>query len=556
MDMCIDKYRKGLMAGGLIFFSVFMSIPFLFPKLGFFSLFGILPLLLMEKEASEAGLRRFWLWHYGAFVLWNAITTFWVCNATIGGGLFAIFANAMQMSVVFGLFRLSKKVFKGAVPYIFLAAMWIAWERAYFSAQISWPWLVLGNSFAGSVRLVQWYEYTGSLGGSLWIWAVNLGLFGIWSSIRDKKWRCFNIKAKAAALTSLVALICLPVIISESIYHSYEEKERPLDVLIVQPNLDPYQKFQSLSQSEQTKKLLGQIEEALKDRKGEGGDFQKPLLILAPETFTNDVWVNNIEGGATFRTFQDFLQSYPNVNLLFGAASYSYYFSEKAPSYNARKIRDGEWVESHNSALITDRTGRSQIFHKSKLVPGVELTPYPAFFTKVDDLLGGVMGRCVGQKEISLLDCISYSNEGEAVDRFPIGSAICYESIYGEYCTGYIRKGAQLLTVITNDAWWGDTPGYRQHLHYASLRAIETRRSIARCGNTGISAFINQRGDIVSRTQWWEEAVLMGQVNLNDKMTFFVREGDIVGRVSTFVFFMLLLAMGVRFLMGKGKKLK
>lgn len=556
MYMCIDKYRKGLMAGGLIFFSVFMSIPFLLPKLGFFSLFGILPLLLMEKEASEAGLRRFWLWLYGAFVCWNAITTFWVCNATVGGGLFAIFANAMQMSVVFGLFRLSKKVFKGAVPYIFLAAMWIAWERAYFSAQISWPWLVLGNSFAGSVRLIQWYEYTGSLGGSLWIWAVNLGLFGIWNSIRDKKWRCLNIKAKAAALASLVALICLPVIISESIYHSYEEKERPLDVLIVQPNLDPYQKFQSLSQSEQTRILLGQIEEALKDRKGEGGDFQKPLLILAPETFTNDVWVNNIEGGATFRTFQDFLQSYPNVNLLFGAASYSYYFSEKAPSYNARKIRDSEWVESHNSALITDRTGRNQIFHKSKLVPGVELTPYPAFFTKVDDLLGGVMGRCVGQKEISLLDCISYSNEGEAVDRFLIGSAICYESIYGEYCTGYIRKGAQLLTVITNDAWWGDTPGYRQHLHYASLRAIETRRSIARCGNTGISAFINQRGDIVSRTQWWEEAVLMGQVNLNDKMTFFVREGDIVGRVSTFVFFMLLLAMGARFLMGKGKKLK
>lgn len=556
MDMNTHIYRKGLMAGGLIIFSVFMSIPFLVPKLGFFALFGIIPLLFMEKEASEAGLRRFWLWHYGAFVLWNSMTTFWICNATIGGGLFAIFANAMQMSVVFGLFRLSKKVFKGVLPYIFLAAMWIAWERAYFSAQISWPWLVLGNSFAGSVRLVQWYEYTGVLGGSLWVWAVNLGLFGILSSIKDEKWRIFNIKAKMAALASLVSLICLPVIISLVIYSGYEEKECPLDVLIVQPNIDPYQKFQALSQNEQNNILLRQIEEALKDRGKEEGDFHEPLLVLAPETFTNDVLVNNIEEGDTFTTFKDFLQSYPNVNLLFGAASYSYYFSDKPPSYNARKIREDAWVESHNSALITDKTGRSQIFHKSKLVLGVELTPYPAFFTKVDDLLGGVMGRCVGQKEISLLDFISYSPDGQAEGSFPIGSAICYESVYGEYCTGYIKKGARLLVVITNDAWWGDTPGYKQHLHYASLRAIETRRSIARCGNTGISAFINQRGDIVSRTKWWEEAVLRGKINLNDKMTFFAREGDIAGRISTFVFFMLFLAMAVRFITGKGKSLK
>lgn len=544
-----SKYRRGVMAGGLLSFSILMSIPFLIPHTGILALLGFIPLLIVEKMAFESGMRRFWLWHYGAFVIWNAITTFWICNATIGGGLFAIFANALQMSVVLGLFRFSKKVFKGALPYIFLAVIWIAWERAYFSAQISWPWLVLGNSFAGSVRLIQWYEYTGSLGGSLWIWAVNLSVFGIYCSIKDGRWNNFNIKAKASAALSVMALIIAPVIISEIIYFKYNEEERPLDVLIVQPNIDPYQKFQALSQSEQTDMLLGQIEAVLEERKNEGETFQEPLLILAPETFTNDVVVNNIEGGNTFKTFQDFLQPYPNVNLLFGASSYSYYFSDKAPSLNARNIGGGGWVESHNSAIITDRTGRSQIFHKSKLVPGVEMTPYPVFFTKVDDMLGGVIGRCVGQKEISLLDCVYYSPEGKAVDTLSIGSAICYESVYGEYCTGYVKKGASLIAVITNDAWWGNTPGYRQHLSYSSLRAIETRRSIARCANTGISAFINQRGDIVSRTKWWERDVLRGKINLNDKITFFVREGDIIGRVSTFVFFILLLAMAVRFLM-------
>ena len=102
------------------------------------------------------------------------------------------------------------------------------------------------------------------------------------------------------------------------------------------------------------------------------------------------------------------------------------------------------------------------------------------------------------------------------------------------------------MTIITNDAWWGNTPGYRQHLRYASLRAIETRRSIARCANTGISAFIDQRGDILETSQWWKQAVMHGSINLNDDMTFFVRNGDITGRVCTFVFWLLTAALAVR----------
>ena len=107
------------------------------------------------------------------------------------------------------------------------------------------------------------------------------------------------------------------------------------------------------------------------------------------------------------------------------------------------------------------------------------------------------------------------------------------------------------MTIITNDAWWGNTPGYRQHLRYASLRAIETRRSIARCANTGISAIINQKGEIEDRTGWWEPAVLHGHVNRNDELTFFVRNGDIAGRVCTFVFWLLTAALAVRFIIRK-----
>ena len=126
--------------------------------------------------------------------------------------------------------------------------------------------------------------------------------------------------------------------------------------------------------------------------------------------------------------------------------------------------------------------------------------------------------------------------------KVPIGTAVCYESVYGEYCTGYVRKGAQLLTVITNDAWWGNTPGYKQHFNYSRLRAIETRRWVARCGNTGVSAIIDPCGRVLERTPWWEPTVLEGTVKLSTYQTFFVRNGDIVGRISVFLFSLLFLA--------------
>ena len=185
---------------------------------------------------------------------------------------------------------------------------------------------------------------------------------------------------------------------------------------------------------------------------------------------------------------------------------------------------------------MTDARGREDVYHKSKLVVGVEMTPYPKFFGKIDDKLGGVMGRCIGQDEISTL----------RVDGIPLGCAICYESVYGEFCTGYVRKGAKVLAVITNDAWWGDTPGYRQHLSYASLRAIETRRDIVRCANTGISALINQRGDVLAETGWWTREVLTGTVSTSSRETFFVRCGDIVGRVCTYLFLLIALALLLR----------
>ncbi len=529
------KKENILLWGLTLTFAILMSIPYLLPHAGWVSLLGIVPLLCMDRIATMLGKKRIWLYHYSAFVLWNAFTTFWVCNATVGGGLFAIFANALQMSVIFGLFRLSKKVFKGALPYIFLMVTWIAWERFYFDAEISWPWLVLGNAFARTTWAVQWYEFTGALGGSLWIWMCNLGIFGLLVSLSDGSWFSWNRKARSAAAIGLAGVLSVPFIISPAIGKKYDmEAKEQLPVVIVQPNIDPYNKFQALSQDEQNSILLEQVSDALEYRRGDS--LAAPLLILAPETFTGGVIVGQYERSLTWRRFTAFLKDYPGVSMLFGASSYDYISSAKAPSYTARKVGKNLWVEAHNSALMTDGSGRTEIFHKSRLVVAVEHTPYPALFCKIDDLLGGVMGRCIGQEDISLL---------HAKDT-PVGCAVCYESVFGEYYTGYIRKGARAMTIITNDAWWGDTPGYRQHLSYASLRAIETRRAIARCANTGISAIISPSGEITQPTPWWEQAVISGKLPLRDDITFFVAHGDITGRVCSFISWLLLLAMAVR----------
>lgn len=515
-----------------VLFAIMASVPFLVPRCGFVSLFAFVPLLCMERIATLSGTKRIWIYYSVAFILWNAFTTFWVCNATVGGGIFAIIGNAFQMTVIFALFRWMKKKTSGLLPYIFLAAAWIAWEHFYFDAEISWPWLVLGNSFARSVQSIQWYEYTGTLGGSLWIWTMNIFLFSLMVSLSEGKTALWNIKAKIAAFGGYIILLAAPFVISHIMFRTYEERHDPVTVVALQPNIDPYDKFGGMTQKEQTEKLL-RLADTVMD--------STVTLLVAPETFTPDIYTNAPLQSPTMRSFIGYLEKYPQCDMIFGASTYTVYDGER-PSYWARPYGKG-WYESHNSALIVNRLGEYGIYHKIKLVPGVEYMPYPRIFDPLDEKLGGVMGRCVGQEHAEALRC--------RPERPGIGCAVCYESVYGDFYRNYVLDGAELMTIITNDAWWGDTPGYRQHLSYASLRAIETRRSIVRSANTGISALIDQRGIPVMESHWWKEEALKGTVNLNDEITFFVAYGDITGRVATFVFCLLLLLGIVRGIMGR-----
>jgi apolipoprotein N-acyltransferase len=211
--------------------------------------------------------------------------------------------------------------------------------------------------------------------------------------------------------------------------------------------------------------------------------------------------------------------------------SFKKYRADERPTLTARQIGDSDsYIDKFNSAIQVDTTGNYQVYHKSRLVVGVEKMPYPRVFGFLNDLildLGGSTGTRGTQEHRE-----TFNSHRDSVSIAPV---ICYESIYGAYVSKYVDNGANFIFIMTNDGWWGETIGYRQHLHYARLRAIETRRSIARSANTGISCFINQKGRIIKSTNWWEEAAIRETIHANDEKTFYVQYGDYIGRVADFM---------------------
>ncbi len=184
----------------------------------------------------------------------------------------------------------------------------------------------------------------------------------------------------------------------------------------------------------------------------------------------------------------------------------------------------------YNTALYID-TANVVAYHKGKLVLGVEVVPQwaMAFAEAID--LGGYVGS-LGKGEQRMV--VESGGVG-------VGAAICYESIYGEYMSEFVQNGAEFLAVITNDGWWGNTPGYHQHFAFSRLRAVENRRWVARSANTGISGVINARGEVLESLGWDTNGVINSEVGLNSEQTFYTLWGDIVVRLSMYVFSLSLL---------------
>lgn len=507
------------LSSAILLWLAWPPVPYTSPLL----LIAFVPLLMavekvIRSDRANKGRTIFWLAFFTCFI-WNTASIYWVYNAMSAQlpsyialliSLIPFGLAPLLMATVFRLYYQLRRKTNISYSFIGLVSFWMGYEFLHQWWDLAFPWMTLGNGFANFHQLIQWYSVTGVYGGTLWIWVSNIFIFLL---IWQKRENVEAISNKKLALT-LAAVISLPIVLSLIQYNTYEEHLNPSEVAVVQPNIDPYGKVSSISAEEQLQHLI-----ALSKKIGK----PNTEFFIWPETAIYTSRGINEEEFRTYPAFdslQVFLNNFKNGNILSGIESYQIYNYPK--TITARDYGNNIFLDPFNAAVLVDQSSKLQFYHKSKLVPGVEQLPFGdvlAFMKPLFAHFGGSTGGYGRQDKPSVL----YAQSGIGV-----APVICYESIWGNYVAEYMREGAQFIAIVTNDGWWGDTSGKDQHLQYAKLRAIENRRWVVRSANTGISGFINQRGDIVQQTKWWVPDALTQEINLNEELTFYSRYTDLL----------------------------
>ncbi|RZJ86443.1 MAG: apolipoprotein N-acyltransferase [Chryseobacterium sp.] len=528
------NYPLALLSAFLLWLA-WPPMPFTTPLL----LIALVPLFIaldsiFNSDAEKKG-KKVFLIAGTTFLIWNTASTYWVYNAikayngtfvAIPVSLIPYGLGAFLMTSAFWLFyRLSRYTSK-KVAYFGLVAFYIALEYLQQTWDLAFPWMTLGNGLAGMHQLAQWYDYTGIYGGSLWILVSNILAFEAYKKFKSDSG---YLKYRAIGIWALVLII--PISISFIKYFNAEQQGTPSNVVVVQPNIDPYKKLGDIPPSAQIK-ILTHLSDSLAQPNTE--------YIIWPETalpiYADE---DKVRTYPEITDLQQFLNKYKNGSLITGIETIKIYPDKRTVSAKYDE-RSGQYWDNFNAAMQLENSANIQFYHKSKLVPGAEKMPFPKVFSFMDGVfseLGGSVSGWGWQEKPSVL----YAQSG-------IGAApvVCYESLWGDWIGQQVKDGAQFIAIITNDGWWGNTSGKDQHEMYAKLRAIETHRDVARSANTGISCFINQRGDITQHTKWWTRTALKGDINLNDEITFYVKSGDIIAKFFCIVAILLALIIPYR----------
>jgi len=487
--------------------------------------FAFIPLLLIEhtvfSNPDKFKSHIVFFTAYISFFTWNILTTWWLKNASWGGAAMAIVLNSLFMALVFLFFHKVKKRIGQKWGYLIFISLWITFEFLYHGDQITWTWLSIGNAFADHTSLIQWYEYTGILGGSLWVLTMNCLLFSLLTAERTKN-----------KFIAIASLILLPILFSVFLLYpknKYEKEIGQQKVVIVQPNIDPYNEKFTGSYEQQLQKML--------DLASLKVDSTTDYVIFPETALVEDIWEDELEKSKSLNTIKKFIAAFPKLKVIIGAATAKAYRQTEDVSTTARKFSNGEgYYDVFNTAFQLDSRQQIQKYHKSKLVPGVEQMPLQFIFKYFEEFaleMGGTTGSLGSQTYRTVFNSSDHSAT--------IAPVICYESVYGEFVTDYVKKGATFISIITNDGWWGNTAGHIQHLKLGRLRAIENRRWIARSANTGISCFIDPSGEILQATDYWVSAAISGSVTLKNELTFYTRFGDYIGRIAMYTAFLLII---------------
>lgn len=488
-----------------IYFFRIITLQFLYRKNSF--------ALPERKRISKT--RQAFRYLYTGFFVWNILTCYWLMLTALSvptgeafssflAGFFASAANPVLMSIPVLLWLKMHHRLNPVLSVLAFVSAWISFEYLHYHWDLSWSWITLGNAMSSAPLFIQFAEFTGIEGISMWILLINLFLF---QAIRQGN---FNLKIYWTLSCTLLAF--LPLLLNIWILNPNRavfQPESTLNVRIVQPNIDPYLKFD-------TDQLDAQLNIFYTLTDAPGADSID--LVVFPETaIPEPVWTHELSTAEPMKGFWTLLAKYPRMSILTGFTELKFYDRPPYPN-SARPIDDG-YFDYCNSAVILG-SARMRTYQKSWLVPMVERIPFLDHLSVLKDYnidIGGGLG--------------SYGRSDSAFNLFtrtgvPVGPMICYESAFPDHVRGYTQRGARLLAVITNDAWWKQSSGYIQHAGLSVIRSIENRRDIVRSANTGISLFTDVYGNRYQDTDWWKETWIDRKVHLYTAQTFYVEYGE------------------------------
>jgi apolipoprotein N-acyltransferase len=531
--------------------------PFPFPVL---ILLAFVPMLLLVEDAAQwpgysgslwqraKRYRRLLKYLYVCFLLWNIIAGYWLGLTGWGGlkdpvesalavfiGSIASVVNALFMATPWLLYLFVRRRLPQTLSHIAFAAIWLAFEYGHLRWDLTWSWFNLGNSFAWFPAYIQYYEFTGVLGGTAFALISNLLLLNIWMRLAPRTtglgfWRkfkqSFQYQDTRRLTVILLGLWVLPLVLNPIITNSQRAVFQPvgtLTVRVAQPNINPYETGADFSDMGRAKELADLIASHPLD--------SVDLALLPETTLPGVIEEQYIPQVGHYQAFRDLTNKYPRLSILSGMASFRLYPKGFNAPATARDYDGSARYDVYNSAVALPD---SLVYHKGKLVPITERMPFA-------ETLAGIMGDLHvdlggGLGSYGLPDSVFPLRTRKGV---PVAVMICYESVFGDFSRQAVQKGGEIGVIVTNDGWWGNTSGYIQHAAYSSLRAIEYRREIGRSANTGISQFVDVYGHPHQKLGWDVKGVETRKLNRYRAKTFFVQYGDwpgLLGRWLTVLF--------------------
>ena len=503
-----------------------VMLGFSFPPstLGILACVGLVPLLRVIGTRQRLGPV---LWYtYIAMLVFHIITLNWTGGYQHGNDPYMMVAGGVTMLVhplfyflpVAG-YHLVRTRLGAAAGLLALPMLWVGYEFTHSLSEWSFPWLTLGNSQSYDIMAIQFIRWTGVYGLSLWILILNIIALLLVNRVAEGRW---TFRSRPALLTALIwaTLFFLPRIEGALALSSSAPvpaiPERTYAIGMVQPNLDPWEKWSV--NGERTLQLYQHLTDSMValDRCN-GID-----LILWPETAIPFYLLANTPNEQQVK-LQRWIDSL-GIPLLSGLPhAVVYADSASAPPSAKRNLRTGMRYDSFNAAALFQPGVREAPWYgKMKMVPFAERVPYADLFHFVGFLQWGVG---IGGWQIGPDTTVFTDRQTGA--RF--STLICYESTYPGFVAEFVKRGAQMLSIVTVDSWWGTMSGAYQHQRFAIFRAIENRRWIARCALGGISSFVDPYGRVREETDLLEPAVVCGRVQLLNELTLYTRYGDWLG---------------------------